>query len=47
MIKTIAGVALVAIAAVLLVGLFFDTDRMVGRDFETGLANLKAVAERS
>jgi hypothetical protein len=26
--------------------LFFDMDRMVGRDFETGLSNLKAVAER-
>jgi hypothetical protein len=30
-----------------LMGLFFDMDRMLGRDFETGLANLKAVAERS
>jgi len=27
-------------------GLFVDMDRMVGKDFETGLANLKAVAER-
>jgi carbon monoxide dehydrogenase subunit G len=26
--------------------LFFNMDRMVGRDFETGLSNLKAVAER-
>lgn len=26
-------------------GLFVDCDRMVGKDFETGLANLKAVAE--
>ncbi len=26
--------------------LFFDMERMVGKDFETGLANLKAVAER-
>ncbi len=26
--------------------LFFSLDRMVGRDFETGLANLKAAAER-
>ena len=26
--------------------LFFDMDRMVGKDFETGLANLKALAER-
>jgi hypothetical protein len=25
---------------------FFDMDRMVGRDFEAGLANLKAVAEK-
>ncbi len=29
-----------------LLGLFFDMDRMVGADFEQGLANLKAVAER-
>jgi hypothetical protein len=28
-----------------LMGLFFNMDRMLGRDFETGLANLKAVAE--
>jgi len=27
-------------------GVFVDMDRMVGKDFETGLANLKAVAER-
>jgi uncharacterized protein YndB with AHSA1/START domain len=27
-------------------GLFFDMDRMVGKDFETGLARLKAIAER-
>ncbi|MGA0609744.1 SRPBCC family protein [Caldimonas sp. KR1-144] len=27
--------------------LFFDMDRMVGRDFEAGLADLKAQAERS
>jgi uncharacterized protein YndB with AHSA1/START domain len=26
-------------------GLFMDMDRMIGRDFEQGLANLKAVAE--
>ena len=26
--------------------LFFNMDRMVGKDFETGLANLKAIAER-
>lgn len=26
--------------------LFFDTDKMVGGDFETGLANLKAEAEK-
>lgn len=26
--------------------MFFDMDRMVGRDFEAGLAKLKAVAER-
>jgi carbon monoxide dehydrogenase subunit G len=26
--------------------LFFDMDRMVGRDFETGLSNLKTIAER-
>jgi hypothetical protein len=28
-----------------IVHLFFDMDRMVGRDFETGLANLKAIVE--
>jgi uncharacterized protein YndB with AHSA1/START domain len=27
--------------------IFFDMDRMVGRDFETGLANLKDIAEKS
>jgi hypothetical protein len=27
-------------------GVFMNMDRMIGRDFETGLANLKAVAER-
>ncbi|MDU4255021.1 SRPBCC family protein [Pseudomonas sp.] len=26
--------------------LFFDVDRMVGKDFEAGLANLKALAEK-
>jgi hypothetical protein len=26
--------------------LFFNMDRMVGKDFETGLANLKTIAER-
>jgi hypothetical protein len=25
---------------------FLDMDRMVGQDFETGLANLKALAEK-
>ncbi|PYK95065.1 MAG: polyketide cyclase, partial [Verrucomicrobia bacterium] len=25
---------------------FFDMDSMVGKDFETGLANLKAIAEK-
>ena len=29
-----------------LVGLFLDMDKMIGRDFEIGLANLKAQAER-
>ena len=29
-----------------LMGLFFDMDKMVGRDFEVGLANLKAAAEK-
>ncbi|MCL4764120.1 MAG: SRPBCC family protein [Burkholderiales bacterium] len=29
-----------------LVGVFMDMDRMIGRDFEAGLANLKAIAER-
>lgn len=28
-----------------LMGLFFDMDRMVGRDFEVGLASLKSAAE--
>ncbi len=27
-------------------GLFFDMDRMVGKDFEAGLARLKAIAEK-
>ncbi len=27
-------------------GIFFDMDRMIGKDFEEGLASLKAVAER-
>ncbi len=27
-------------------GIFFNMDRMVGKDFETGLANLKAVVEK-
>ena len=30
-----------------LMGLFFNMDRMIGRDFEAGLANLKAAAERT
>lgn len=29
-----------------LIGVFLDMDRMIGRDFEAGLANLKARAER-
>ena len=29
-----------------LMGLFFDMDRMIGRDFEVGLANLKTAAEK-
>jgi hypothetical protein len=29
-----------------LMGLFLDMDRMIGKDFETGLANLKALAEK-
>jgi Polyketide cyclase / dehydrase and lipid transport len=29
-----------------LVGVFINMDRMIGRDFEAGLANLKAVAEK-
>ena len=29
-----------------LMGLFSDIDKMIGKDFETGLANLKAAAER-
>ena len=27
--------------------MFFDMDRMVGREFEAGLADLKAQAEKS
>jgi hypothetical protein len=30
-----------------LFGVFVNMDQLVGRDFETGLANLKAVSERS
>jgi uncharacterized protein YndB with AHSA1/START domain len=30
-----------------IVHVFFDMDRMVGKDFEAGLANLKTLAERS
>jgi hypothetical protein len=30
-----------------LLGLFMNMDRMIGRDFETGLSNLKARAERA
>ena len=29
-----------------LMGLFFDMDAMIGKDFEAGLANLKAAAEK-
>ena len=29
-----------------LMGVFIDMDAMIGRDFETGLASLKAIAER-
>jgi carbon monoxide dehydrogenase subunit G len=29
-----------------LMGLVFNMDQLVGKDFETGLANLKAAAER-
>ena len=29
-----------------IVHVFLDMDRMVGQDFEAGLANLKALAER-
>jgi hypothetical protein len=29
-----------------LLGLFFNMDKMIGRDFEAGLANLKGVSER-
>jgi uncharacterized protein YndB with AHSA1/START domain len=30
-----------------LMSVFFDMDKMIGQDFEAGLANLKAVAEKS
>jgi hypothetical protein len=29
-----------------LIGVFLNMDTMIGKDFETGLANLKAIAER-
>ncbi len=29
-----------------IIHVFFDMDRMVGKDFETGLANLKSIAEK-
>lgn len=29
-----------------LIGLFLDMDKMIGKDFETGLTNLKALAEK-
>jgi uncharacterized protein YndB with AHSA1/START domain len=29
-----------------LMGLFMDMDKMIGKDFETGLANMKAAAEK-
>jgi len=29
-----------------LIGIFCDMDRMIGKDFETGLADLKAIAEK-
>jgi hypothetical protein len=28
-----------------LMSIFFNSDKMCGRDFETGLANIKAIAE--
>jgi hypothetical protein len=27
-------------------GIFFNMDKMIGQDFEAGLANLKAAAEK-
>ena len=29
-----------------LMGIFFNMDQMIGKDFETGLANLKAATEK-
>ena len=29
-----------------LIGLFLNMDQMIGKDFESGLQNLKAVAEK-
>ena len=29
-----------------LMGMFFDMDKMIGSDFEAGLANLKSIAEK-
>ncbi len=28
------------------IGIFFSMDKMIGKDFETGLADLKAIAEK-
>ena len=30
-----------------LIGVFFNMDKMIGKDFETGLANLKTLTEKS
>ena len=28
------------------IGIFFSMDKMIGKDFETGLANLRSIAEK-
>jgi len=57
MIETFAIVLVLAIVVLLiyaatpfitkLMGIFFNMDRMIGRDFEAGLADLKTAAERA
>lgn len=48
MLKIIAIAAIGIVGAVLakIMHMFFDMDSMVGKDFEPGLANLKAITEK-